>query len=164
MAEGVKEATEYPGFTQRGATIRQITSLLEQVPDGSTVFVFGGTNDAASTDGAELAGDTRMLLDLGDIKHLKLTLVGPPCVYTHYDEIVGQVDRTLQSISNSFGSGYVSTRSGPWCSRRLRARDGVHFPFSGYVLLWESVRRQADEQARNKVFGAIQPLEKMEKP
>lgn len=159
FAEGVQEVTEYPGFTNRSATIRSTVGLLDQVPESAEVFVFVGLNDAASANPARVGNDLRMLLDMASIRHQRLTVIGPPCVYTHYDDAVDRVDKEMASIAASFGTPYISTRSGLWCNRRIRARDGVLLSYSGYLLLWDSIKRAADAPNLLRVFGKLAPVE-----
>lgn len=145
LAVGMATAAGKPSVAQvgtRATHVTRITRQMDGVPEGSTVILSLGMNDAAT-------GYVPTLQNIGDLivafgkRHI--IWVGPPAVVGKVPLLhrVIEVDATLSERVNGWSGEhapmYVSTLGfdvRPWA----RDKAGIHFTAKGYAALWDYVR------------------------
>jgi len=111
-------------------------SQINRVPEGSTMFLSLGTNDA-------VGGVTKVQKEVDAIvsaaagRNIKLVWLGPPCVFKKWDTSAKELDGVLAGLLAQDGVTYVSMRGDDLCVKSLRAGDGVHFTMRGYRMMWD---------------------------
>jgi hypothetical protein len=106
------------------------------VPDGSTLFLSLGTNDAVGGV-LKVQDSVSAILAAAADRNIRVIWLGPPCVFKDWDDHARALDGVLSGLLAQQGVTYVSMRDDALCSRSLRAKDGVHFTMRGYRMMWD---------------------------
>lgn len=145
-AAGPKVKTFAKNGTPIATTVdKRMLYQISAVPNGATVVVSLGTNDASygNFDIFKLEPQIDLLIKMMQDKKLRIIWVGPPCVGVKWNKNSEMIDALLK---RKLGITYVSTQSGPYCSKpyyknNMRANDQIHFNFNGYKHLWGEARK-----------------------
>ncbi len=121
---------------------RPILAQIARVPSGAVAVMSLGTNDAVGNV-VNVSTAVTAIVDAARSRNVKLVWVGPPCVFKSWDTSAEALDRNLATQLASAGVAYVSTRGDGYCTRSVRARDGVHFTMTGYRLMWSQAAQAA---------------------
>jgi len=154
---GVGMVAQYPSVAAISISIRgsKIIDQLRAIPDGSTVFLSLGTNDAVSNL-VKGGGDLDRLVEFMNGKRFKVFWIGPPCVLKPWDDSAKKLDESLHSELAKSRVTYISMREPTLCDPASRAKDGVHFTMAGYRIIWQ----RAAEAANIKPATQIAPVRK----
>ncbi|MDR3494875.1 MAG: SGNH/GDSL hydrolase family protein [Ancalomicrobiaceae bacterium] len=123
---------------------RWIYRQLPVVPDGATVVLALGTNDADETNGVRHLGKhIDALVAYVNEHRLKAYWLGPVCVTTASAARAEELDRILAARLKSTSITYVSLHTPELCAPDLHARDGQHMRDVGSKRIWQDVSRVA---------------------
>jgi hypothetical protein len=132
---------------------------IYEVPEGSTLFLSLGTNDAVGGVLKVQKSVDAILTAVADRK-IRVIWLGPPCVFKTWDDSAKALDGVLAGIMAQEGVTYVSLRDDALCARSLRAGDGVHFTMKGYRMMWDraiAASGEADTAPALPVSAATKP-------
>jgi lysophospholipase L1-like esterase len=155
LGEGVAEVSHVKGFAHVSVHIRGPRALeqLARTPEGATVFLVLGTNDAEGTI-ARLDKSIDDIVAAAARKSITLIWLGPPCVRQSWDKRGRDLDQMLARRFESTSVRYVSMRDAELCGGNLQEPDGVHLKAKGYVHMWEKATAAAGftvEQAPTRI-------------
>lgn len=114
---------------------KKFMTQLGKVPNGSTVVVSLGTNDAVGGV-TKVQSQVSAIVETAHDRDLKVVWLGPPCVFKKWNSSAEALDAVLKKELSGTGVTYVSLHGGDICSKSLRAKDGVHFSMKGYKMMW----------------------------
>lgn len=138
LGVGVHLASKAPSVATESVRItsKAPVSQIYAVPEGSTLFLSLGTNDAV---GGVLKVEKSVdaILSAAADRNIRVIWLGPPCVFKTWDDSAKALDGVLAGIMAQEGVTYVSMRDDALCARSLRAGDGVHFTMKGYRMMWD---------------------------
>lgn len=136
LCVGLAQASGIKSYARVGAPTREVVSQLGKIPEGATVIVCAGTNDAA----ARLHGfSTAVNAVLAEAAKRKQTIiwVGPVSTSLWWEPFSDQADTYLAlKIKN-----YVSLRAIGW-NPGERAGDRIHLTPKGYARVWAIVKEK----------------------
>ncbi len=118
---------------------RKMQEQIAQTPEGSTVFLVLGTNDAEGSI-ARLDKHIDDIVQAMERRNITLVWLGPPCVRKAWDTRALELDNMLKSRFANTAVRYVSMRDDVMCSGAFHERDGVHLKMKGYAYMWEKAR------------------------
>lgn len=118
---------------------RKMQEQIAQTPEGSTVFLVLGTNDAEGSI-ARLDKHIDDIVQAMERRNITLVWLGPPCVRKAWDTRALELDNMLKSRFANTAVRYVSMRDDVMCSGAFHERDGVHLKMKGYTYMWEKAR------------------------
>jgi lysophospholipase L1-like esterase len=161
VVQAVQTKGHIKGLARIGIHIRGPKALAQfaQTPDGATVFLALGTNDAEGSI-ARLDKSIEDIVQAAEKKDITLIWLGPPCVRKSWDSRARELDAMLCRQLSSTAVSYVSMRDEELCSGSLHEPDGVHLKIKGYVHMWERARLaawlvRASAESAADVTGAI---------
>jgi len=139
IGEGVHLATNYPSPANRFNVAIYTPNIFEQIkamPEGATVFMSLGTNDAVGG----LVDQSRrvdQIVAAAAAQKIKLYWLGPPCVLKPWEVSSRKLDEHLAAQLSGASVTYVSLQDPEFCEASLHAGDGVHFTMAGYSRIWQ---------------------------
>ena len=138
LGVGVHLASKAPSVAKESVRITSNVpvSQVESVPEGSTLFLSLGTNDAVGGV-LKVQKNVDAILSAAADRKIRVVWLGPPCVFKNWDDSAKALDGVLAGIMAQNGVTYVSMRDDALCVRSLRAGDGVHFTMKGYRMMWD---------------------------
>ncbi|MDR3376487.1 MAG: SGNH/GDSL hydrolase family protein [Ancalomicrobiaceae bacterium] len=139
---------------------RWIYRQLPSVPDGATVVLTIGTNDADETNGVRHLGKhIDALIAYLNEHRLKAYWLGPVCVTTGSAARAEELDRILANRLKATTVTYVSLHTPELCSPDLHARDGQHMRDAGSKRIWQDLARVAGwpEASEQPVLAKVEP-------
>ncbi len=138
LGVGVGWAAKAPSVAKESVRITSKLSVsqIEHVPEGSTLFLSLGTNDAVGGV-LKVQSSVSAILGAAAERNIRVVWLGPPCVFKTWDDSAKALDGVLAGIMAQAGVTYVSMRDAALCVRSLRAGDGVHFTMKGYRMMWD---------------------------
>jgi len=138
LGVGVHLASKAPSVAKESVRITSNVpvSQVEAVPEGSTLFLSLGTNDAVGGV-TKVQKNVDAILSAAASRNIRVVWLGPPCVFKTWDDSAKALDGVLAGIMAQNGVTYVSMRDDALCVRSLRAGDGVHFTMKGYRMMWD---------------------------
>jgi hypothetical protein len=144
LGVGVDWAAKLPSLAKNSVAIHggAILEQIRQVPNGSTVFMSLGTNDAVGG-AVDVKKPVQDILAAVKAREIKLVWLGPPCVFKPWDKHAATLDGVLREQLDGTGVTYVSMRGADICDRSLRGAEGVHFTMAGYTLMWQKAAAAA---------------------
>lgn len=137
-AAGLKKVARNSISLRRG----NIPAEIARTPAGAVVILSVGTNDALDPLRAVTPAIDHAIDQIAKTKR-DVVWVGPPCAFGKWAQGTAAIDGYLRERLTATAIRYVSLRDDWICNSANRASDGVHFRHSGYVYLWEKVRREA---------------------
>jgi lysophospholipase L1-like esterase len=138
IGDGLAVTMGFNNVAQIGIHIRGPKALaqIERVPQGSTVYIFLGTNDAEGSI-KNIDKSIADVLDAAAQRNLNVVWVGPHCVRKSWDRQAAQLDQILHDQLAKAGVKYVGMRQDAGiCSGKLLEPDGVHPTAKGYRAMW----------------------------
>ena len=144
LGVGIAQAAHTKGLAKIGIHIRGPKALAQfaQTPNGATVFLALGTNDAEGGI-ARLDKSIEDIVQAAEKKDITLIWLGPPCVRKAWDSRARELDALLCRKLADTAANYVSMRDEVLCSGSLHQPDGIHLKTRGYVHMWERARLAA---------------------
>lgn len=138
LGVGVHLASKAPSVAKESVRITSNVPVnqIYQVPEGSTLFLSLGTNDAVGGV-TKVQKNVDAILSAAADRKIRVVWLGPPCVFKTWDDSAKALDGVLAGIMAQEGVTYVSMRDDALCARSLRAGDGVHFTMKGYRMMWD---------------------------
>ena len=138
LGVGVHLASNAPSVAKESVRITSSVpvSQVESVPQGSTLFLSLGTNDAVGGV-TKVQKNVDAILSAAASRNIRVVWLGPPCVFKNWDDSAKALDGVLAGIMAQNNVTYVSMRDDALCVRSLRAGDGVHFTMKGYRMMWD---------------------------
>jgi hypothetical protein len=138
LGVGVHLASRAPSVATESVRImsKAPISQIASVPEGSTLFLSLGTNDAVGGV-PKVQKSVDAILSAAAARNIRVIWLGPPCVFQTWDDSARALDTVLAGIMAQEGVTYVSMRDDALCARSLRAGDGVHFTMKGYRMMWD---------------------------
>lgn len=138
LGVGVGWAGKAPSVAKESVRITSKLPItqINRVPDGSTLFLSLGTNDAVGGV-LKVQDSVSAILSAAANRNIRVVWLGPPCVFKDWDNHAKALDGVLSGILTQQGVTYVSMRDDALCVRSLRAKDGVHFTMRGYRMMWD---------------------------
>ncbi len=138
---GVSRAGNLKNLSKISIHIRgkKMQEQIAKTPEGSTVFLVLGTNDAEGSL-ARLDKHIDDIVQAMERKNITLIWLGPPCVRKAWDTRALELDNMLKSRFANTAVRYVSMRDDVMCSGAFHERDGVHLKMKGYAYMWEKAR------------------------
>ena len=138
LGVGVGWAGKAPSVAKESVRItsKLPISQINQVPDGSTLFLSLGTNDAVGGV-LKVQDSVSAILSAAADRNIRVVWLGPPCVFKNWDDSAKALDGVLAGLMAQNSVTYVSMRDDALCVRSLRAGDGVHFTMRGYRMMWD---------------------------
>jgi hypothetical protein len=118
---------------------RKMQEQIAKTPEGSTVFLVLGTNDAEGSI-ARLDKHIDDIVLAMEKRNITLIWLGPPCVRKPWDTRAHELDTMLRNRFENTAVRYVSMRDDVMCSGAFHERDGVHLKTKGYAYMWEKAR------------------------
>lgn len=139
IGEGVHLASNYPSPANRFNVAIYTPFIFQQIkemPEGATVFMSLGTNDAV---GGLVDVKKRVdeIVAAADDRKIKLYWLGPPCVIKPWEVSSRKLDEILAAQLAATSVTYVSLQDPGFCEASLHAGDGVHFTMAGYSRIWQ---------------------------
>jgi hypothetical protein len=147
IGDGVAIASGQNNLAHIGIHIRGPKALAQiaQAPQGSTAFIFLGTNDAeGGIKNIEKSVDD--IVAAAERRKLNVTWVGPHCVRKSWDTRARELDGVLAAHLAGTSVKYVSMRDSRLCSGAFHEPDGVHLTMKGYRYMWDIARKAAGPQ------------------
>lgn len=134
LCVGLAQASGLKSHARVGAPTIEVVSQLRRIPEGATVIVCAGTNDAAARlNGFSAAVDA--VLETAKIRNQKLIWIGPVSTSLWWEPYSDQADTYLAlKIKN-----YASLRAVGW-NPGERAGDRIHLTSKGYARIWAIVK------------------------
>jgi hypothetical protein len=149
IGDGLATTMGFTNLAQIGIHIRGPKALaqIERTPQGSTVYIFLGTNDAeGSLKNIDASIDD--VLNAAARRNLTVIWVGPHCVRKNWDIQASMLDDILRKHLAKTNIKYISTRDDATiCSKQFQEPDGVHFTAKGYRYVWAMIERTLDGPA-----------------
>jgi len=136
LCVGLAQASGIKSLARVGAPTREVVSQLKRIPEGQTVIVCAGTNDAANRLNGFQAAVDAVLLTAKERKQ-RLIWVGPISTSLWWEPYSDKADTLLALNIKS----YVSLRSIGW-NPGERAGDRIHLTSKGYARLWAIVKEK----------------------
>ncbi len=145
---GIAAATGLKGMARVSLSLRRpnLEADLAKVARDAVVVLSLGTNDAEDPV-AQLSKFIEKVIDVASASNRRIVWLGPPCMLNRHGEGARVLDEHLKSRLATTTIQYVSLRDDWICRAENRTRDGVHFHHSGYLYVWEKVRRESSYAA-----------------
>ena len=143
---GISLVSNLPRLAENSIAIRskKIQDQFNATRVGATVVLSLGTNDSVgSVKNIKPAIDS--VLAFAKKRKIKLIWVGPPCVIKKWNDNVQELDDILCRRLEGQAT-YISISEDSFCSRDIRARDGVHFTMGGYRKIWARIQDELEKQ------------------
>jgi len=144
IGDGLAVTMKLNNLAQIGIHIRGPKALAQiaRTPEGSTVYIFLGTNDAeGSIKNIEKSIDD--VLDAAAQRKLTVIWVGPSCVHKSWDAQAGTLDRILRDRLAKTSAKYIGMRDHEMCTGKFLEPDGVHPTGKGYRYMWSKIEGDA---------------------
>jgi len=144
IGDGLAVTMKLNNLAQIGIHIRGPKALaqIERTPEGSTVYIFLGTNDAeGSIKNIEKSIDD--VLAAAAQRQLTVIWVGPSCVHKSWDGQASTLDRILSTHLAKSSAKYISMRDQQMCTGKFLEPDGVHPTGKGYRYMWSKIEGDA---------------------
>jgi hypothetical protein len=158
IGDGLAVTMKLNNLAQIGIHIRGPKALAQiaRTPEGSTVYIFLGTNDAeGSIKNIDKSIDD--VLAAAALRKLTVIWVGPSCVHKSWDAQASALDRILSDRLAKAGVKYIGTRDQEMCTGKLLEPDGVHPNGKGYRHMWAKIESAGD--APPAVVASAAPLQ-----
>ncbi len=129
---GLAQAAKLKSVARVGASTREVVSQLKQMPEGATVILCAGTNDAPNRlNGFQASVDA--VLREAERRNQRLIWIGPINTPLWWDRYSAEAEKYLQSKISSFVSMRLSWKAGE--------HDGqFHLTPQGRKRLWSIVK------------------------
>jgi lysophospholipase L1-like esterase len=146
IGQGVGSVSGHKILAKTGIHIRGRKALEQilQAPQGSTVFIFLGTNDAVGSI-ENLDQSINDIVNAAERRALTVIWAGPPCVRRTWDSRSRELDEVLRVKFASTSIKYVSMRDARICAGEFQGGDGVHMSAVGYHYMWDKVLSVAQQ-------------------
>lgn len=134
LCVGLAQASGIQSVARVGAPTREVISQLGRLPEGATVIVCAGTNDAAARLYGFQASVDAVLAKAAE-RNQRIIWVGPVSTTLWWEPFSDQADTYLALKIKS----YVSLRAIGW-NPGERAGDRIHLTPKGYARVWAIVK------------------------